>query len=63
MTPQEFGMWGFSTLVWVFTATCAVWAYALVRNEHQKMWLENQMRERFLKQVDEGDIEIEIHED
>ena len=63
MTPQEFGMWGLASLVWVCTAAFAVWAYALVKNEHHKMWLENQMRNRFLQQVDDEDIQIEMRED
>jgi len=63
MTPQEFGMWGLAVIVWLFAAFFAAWGYAAVRSEKNKMWLEEQMRLRFLEQVDREEMQIEIHEE
>ena len=63
MTPQEFGMWGLAIIVWLFAAFFAAWGYAAVRSEKHKMWLEEQMRLRFLEQVDREEMQIEIHEE
>jgi hypothetical protein len=63
MTPQEFGMWGLSVLVWLFVAFFATWGYAAVRSEKNKFWLEEQLRLRFLEQVDREELEIEIEEE
>ncbi|MAE55409.1 MAG: hypothetical protein CMK23_05400 [Porticoccaceae bacterium] len=60
MTPQEFGMWGLSAFVWVCTVFFTVWATSFVRNERQKLWLEEQMRLRFLEQVDKEELHIEF---
>tara|TARA_B100001287_G_scaffold70196_2_gene57815 strand:+ start:15457 stop:15651 length:195 start_codon:yes stop_codon:yes gene_type:complete len=60
MTPQEFGMWGISVFVWVCTVFFTVWAVSFVRNERQKLWLEEQMRLRFLEQVDKEELHIEF---
>lgn len=63
MTPQDFGMWGLSVIVWLFAAMFAAWGYSAVRNERQKMELEQEMRIKFLEQIDEEDIQIEIREE
>lgn len=63
MTPQEFGMWGLSVLVWFFVAFFAAWGYAAVRSEKNKFWLEEQLRLRFLEQVDREELQIEIEEE
>lgn len=63
MSPQDFGLWALATLVWAFTLFFTVWAYAAIRNERQKMWLENEMRLRFLHQVDEEELKIELTEE
>lgn len=62
MTAHEFGMWGFSVLVWVFTLLSAVWGLALVRNAIHSMKVNQFINELFVQDILNGEYEI-IEED
>lgn len=55
MAPEEFGMWALAVFAWVFTAYFAVWAHAFVRDQVWALWLEHQLRLRYLDKVDRGE--------
>lgn len=55
MAPEEFGMWGLAVLAWVVALYSALFAHAYVREYIRAMWLEHQLRLRYLDKVDGGE--------
>lgn len=58
MTAHEFGMWGFSTLVWLFTVFSAVWGYHLVRDLIRDFKINALVQDLFVQDLLEGKVEI-----
>jgi hypothetical protein len=58
MTAHEFGMWGFSTLVWIFTALSALWGYHLVKRFIHEWNFEKEINDMTLEQIEE-----QLHEE
>jgi hypothetical protein len=63
MTAHEFGMWGFSVLVWVFTVLSALWGYHLVRTAIHSMKITQFLNEVFVQEVVENGLQVEVVED
>jgi uncharacterized membrane protein YdjX (TVP38/TMEM64 family) len=63
MTAHEFGMWGLSTLVWLFTAFSAVWGYHLVRHLIREFVVSRVAQELVIQEMLEGNVEIITKDD
>lgn len=57
MTASEFGLWALAVFAWIFTAYGAVFIHAFVREAVRDLWMEHQMRLRYLTKVDEGEVD------
>lgn len=58
MTAHEFGMWGFSVLVWIFTGLSAWWGFHLVFTAIHNMKVQQFMNEVFVQDVIEEGVEF-----
>jgi hypothetical protein len=63
MTAHEFGMWGFSTLVWLFTAFSAVWGYHLVRHLIREFQVNEVAQALIVEEMLNGNVEIKDIDD
>lgn len=57
MTASEFGLWALAVFAWVFTAYGAVYLHAIVKDALYELWVDHQMRLRYLDRVDAGEID------